>query len=224
MKGKNQMKPNEKALKILENTPIGQTKFQLKYFVIGDQAHLMHQIRQVALEIEVREASLNKMNYNAEKRKLKLTLKKEKLEKDKNRLSKTEIKLRKLNIKREEWKVQNQEKTLTGLKKEIGCLYDILEELTKDVNLDELLEKFDEFDEKYWVKRLAKQAAIDVATAGRITAGNLGAIELLPKELQTAALKETVRLFHESANNIQRELASCQFGQNSSQLGYDLKE
>ncbi len=204
---------HEKVVKVLEKTPLGQTKFQIRHFVVGEPAHLMHQIRQVVMEIDVREASLHKFKYEAEKRTLQLQLKKETLEKEQANLSETEIQLRQLEIKHEQWKIASQERTLTGHQRDLKYLYDILEELTEDVDVDNMLDHFDELDEEYWVKRLAKQAAVDMATTGRISAGNLAAIELMPQNLQVEALKEAVYLSHQSTQRIQKEIQTQQSSQ-----------
>ncbi len=217
---------NEKVKRVLDKVHQGQTKFQIRHFVLGDQAHLMHQIRQAVMEIEVRADSLATTRFEIEKLKLKKQIKIEKLDKQRESLTETEIKLKELEISQDDWKIESAKKGLKGNENELGYLYGFFEELTEGVDLEDMMSRFDELDEAYWVKRMAKQASIDMATAGGITAGNLAAIELMPGGLQSEVLKETVRLFHESANKIQQQIQARHEDhvQAQQKLDYDLKE
>jgi len=195
---------NEVAL-LLENMPIGMTKFQLKHFVVGDQPTLLHQLRQVVNEIDVRESSFHKFTYKVKKKSLELDILREKLRGEENRSS-LEIQLSELEFDHESWKLSSSERTLKGSRQELGYLYEILEDLTDGVDVNELLDNFDRYDEIYWTKRLGKQAAVDMATGGRISAGNLAAIELMPEELKQQSLLETMRLANEYTENIQSQI------------------
>ncbi|MEE8058336.1 MAG: hypothetical protein V3T17_10940 [Pseudomonadales bacterium] len=193
-------------LKILNKIPIGMTRFQLKHFVIGDQNTHVHRIRQVVNEIDVREVNAHKSDYKAKKAKLALALLEETLARDKDTLSAIEIELRELEIENDRWKLISLARTRRNSQTELSYLYDILQELIVDVDVDELLDNFDHYDEVYWSRRLGKQAAVDMATQGRISAGNLAAIELMPEGLKQKTLLETVSLANDYSGDIQRQI------------------
>lgn len=198
----------EKVQKILDRMPTGMTKFQMRHFVIKDQPGILHQIRQVVNEIDVREATHRKFSYKLEKQKLEIEIAQEKLNKEKESLSEKEIRLKQMDLDHETWKLSALQRSVTGCRRELDYLYELMEELTQDVDVDHLLDNFDEYDEKYWVARLGKQGGVDMSTVGRISAGNLSAIELLPDELKQQSLMVAVNRATQHNDNMQDVIQS----------------
>ena len=198
-----------KVIELLERMPLGMTKFQLRQFVIGDQPLLLHQIRQAANEIDVREMTYHKYAYKLKRSSLELEIKQEALEAERPELGPKQIELRELEIEHETWKLASLRRSVESVEGEMQHLFELLDELLHGVDVDHLLEHFDEYDRLYWAKRLGKQAAVDMASSGRVTAGNLSALQLLPEELREDAIAETVSLAGEINERIQRQLSAA---------------
>ncbi len=198
-----------KVIELLERMPLGMTKFQLRQFVIGDQPLLLHQIRQAANEIDVREMTYHKYAYKLKRSQLELEIKQDALDTERSELGPKQIELRELEIEHETWKLASLRRSVASVEGEMQHLFELLEELLHGVDVDHLLENFDEYDRLYWSKRLGKQAAVDMASSGRVTAGNLSALQLLPEELREDAIAETVSLAGEINERIQRQLSAA---------------
>jgi len=86
--------------------------------------------------------------------------------------------------------------------------------LTKKIagDNDELLDKamgYDHEEErKYWVTRMAKQAAMDMVSYGRIGSGNMDSIAMMPEEDQIEALATTIQ-YNERLQNGLAQIAGA---------------
>jgi len=148
-----------------------------------------HTIRKLDLEIEVLELRSKRSDDEIEKRLIEIEL----LEKSKQN-KQNKRRLKQLYIEREQFVELIQEflekpeiKTPDG-----RSLLDIFETPEEE-----------EYEKQYWSVRLARQAAMDISSYGKISHGNLDAICQLPPEMQnqTLALAHEVSLKIESAND-----------------------
>jgi hypothetical protein len=77
---------------------------------------------------------------------------------------------------------------------------------------DELLDKAMTYDHeeerKYWVTRMAKQAAMDMVSYGRIGSGNMDSIAMMPEEDQIEALATTIQ-YNERLQNGLAQIAGA---------------
>lgn len=90
----------------------------------------------------------------------------------------------------------------------------ILEEVAKDFeaangSFDSLTAAVEESEEEYWVKRLAKLAAIDILTIGKVQPEHMAHMAALNDEAFSACVKSTTVLaktLNESVQQIEAEL------------------
>ena len=71
-------------------------------------------------------------------------------------------------------------------------LLKMLEVASDLVDLDNIQEVIDADERDYWVKRLSKQAALDMLTTGVVGSGNMDAIISMPEEEQIKCLAAAV--------------------------------
>ena len=81
--------------------------------------------------------------------------------------------------------------TLDRTVAETSFLENILSEFRKEHDVQLLVEKQDEYEHEYWIKRLATQSALELLTAGRIGVGNMEALMQMGSENFRKALVET---------------------------------
>ena len=91
----------------------------------------------------------------------------------------------------------------------------ILEEIYKDFSaehdVDALLADIDSSEEEYWVHRLAKLAAIDILTIGKVQPEHMNYMASLSDDAFEASVKSAVALaksLNESVREIEAELGS----------------
>jgi hypothetical protein len=65
-----------------------------------------------------------------------------------------------------------------------------------------------EEERKYWVTRMAKQAAMDMVSYGRIGSGNMDSIAMMPEEDQIEALATTIQ-YNERLQNGLAQIAGA---------------
>jgi hypothetical protein len=82
------------------------------------------------------------------------------------------------------------EKKLKIVKEEIDNFCEIIKTLVPDMpSLESFKEQNPELEREYWVTRMAKQAAMDLLTIGRISQGNMDSIVMMPLSDQEETVK-----------------------------------
>jgi hypothetical protein len=98
---------------------------------------------------------------------------------------------------------------------DLPVLEAIYADFTKEHNVTELLENIEAQEEEYWVKRLARLAAIDILTIGKVQPEHMNYMASLSDEAFAACVKTATTLAKELNESV-REIES--------QLGSDLVE
>lgn len=159
--------------------------FELRYFVIGKHEDRVQQYKQAVIEMEakynaLRESYFKKAETQIDREELSEKLDAETSDHERRRL---EIKLARLDFEEK----QGDQAMLGGVK-EILDFLTIIEGEYADL-LDMTEEQLLLTEGEYWKTRFAKQVHIDLMTVGKITAGNLCALEQMPKDTQREVLK-----------------------------------
>lgn len=184
----------EEEKKILElslNKSFVNPKFKMKYFVTDAQLTPYHKLRQLFLELKSMEESIENIEFLIKRLPKEIEILNLRLERTNDDLEKAQIELKVLEIERD----FNQAKRRVSQNYiERHQYLDLIHEfLISDENKTpdgrSLLEVFntpleDEYESLYWTIRLAKQAAMDILSFGKIMSGNLDAIVNLPQEQQ----------------------------------------
>ena len=167
------------------------SEFQIKHFVIGSQHNPFRQFKQILLELEVRTTNLEQMSLDMEKNRLERDLAEEKMSLETSPAQKAlyQHEIKKLDVGHE-----NGLRSMERTKSEMVFLESILEEFRKEYDVAALVDKQDEYEHEYWIKRLATQSALELLTVGRIGVGNMEALMQMGSDNFRKALVETTRI------------------------------
>jgi hypothetical protein len=181
---------------LVEVLPRGMSDFQMKQFVVASQLTPIKQLQQVTMEAESREENLRKTEYEDKKNQLKIDILKKKRERETDPLYQMEIDL---EIHSLEEKIYLSVKEVKRLRNELETFYEILEYFNENYDIGEMLSMKDTLEIDYWVKRLGRQAGLDIVSTGRISTGNLQAMLDLPEEIFHVTLQEALKITNEMA-------------------------
>ena len=167
-------------------------KFKLKYFVGGSLITPFHKLKQLFLELKIRQDSFLHIEWEIARKKMEELVEKEKLANSTNDIEKQYIEIDLLNIVKDRKK---HEEAQVGALKEKDAILELIRELcegpqgtlpdgTKLMDVFGNKELEEELERQHWVTRLAKQASMEMLAYGRIGTGNMDAIAMLdPKEI-----------------------------------------
>jgi hypothetical protein len=181
---------------LVEALPRGMSDFQMKQFVINAQLTPVKQLQQVVMEAEVREENLRKAEYEDKKNQLKIEILQKKRERESDPLYQMEIDL---EIHQLEEKIYLNVKEVKRIKNELVTFYEVLQYFNDNFDIGEMLSMKDTLEIDYWVKRLGRQAGLDIVSTGRISTGNLQAMLDLPEEIFHVTLQEALKITNEMA-------------------------
>jgi len=187
------------ATDIMENVEKGMSDFQIKNFVVNAQLTPLKQLQQAAMEAQVREDNLKRSEHEIKKVELKIRVLELARSKSEDDLEQAQIDLD-LHLARE--KVINVKKELVRITRELKSFQDVLDFFNENYDIEKMIEMKDTLDIDYWVKRLSKQAAMDIISTGRIQSGNLSAMLDMPEEIFQICVKETYALTNRLAKVI----------------------
>ena len=167
-------------------------KFKLKYFVGGSLITPFHKLKQLFLELKIRQDSYLHIQWEIKRKELEEMVEKEKLAQSTNNIEKQYIEIDLLNIKKDK---KRHDDALVVALREKDAILDLIRELcdgpqgtlpngTKLIDVFGNRELEEELERQHWVTRLAKQASMEMLAYGRIGTGNMDAIAMLdPKEI-----------------------------------------
>lgn len=169
----------------------GMSDFQSRYFVVNSHVTDYKRVKQAFLEIETRIGAKKQMERNIKKCLAELRIKQRDLDNEKDELYRELILI---DIDQLEYDKSVYEKKLKVCQEELDIFCNIVKEIVPDAETLKSFTKNDEDQEKiYWITRMAKQAALDLFSTGRIGQGNLDSIAMMSLEDQhqtiTTALK-----------------------------------
>jgi hypothetical protein len=184
---------------IMESMKKGMSDFQIKNFVVNAQLTPIKQLHQAAMEAEVREENIRQGDFEIKKNELKVRIINAKQVKETDELALAELELELLVCNK---KIAATKKEQIRMQHELKSFYDVIDFFNQNYDIDAMLEMQDTLEIDYWVKRLAKQAALDLISSGRINNGNLSAMLDMPDEIFQICLKETYALTSQLAKSV----------------------
>ena len=163
-------------------------KFKLKYFVGGSLITPFHKLKQLFLELKIRQDSYLHIQWEIKRKELEEMVEKEKLAQSTNDIEKQYIEIDLLNIKKDK---KRHDDALVVALREKDAILDLIRELcdgpqgtlpngTKLIDVFGNRELEEELERQHWVTRLAKQASMEMLAYGKIGTGNMDAIAMLP--------------------------------------------
>jgi len=186
---------NDLDKKILEgalNLNSGQSKYQSEQFVANSQLTPYRMIKQCLLELEARHHSYFNITNKLKRKKIEVKIAKRKISETTDNLEKELILV---DIEDMEHDIDIWTKKIKQAEEEIEIYLNMVKKIADNNN--ELLEKSFTYDHeeerKYWITRIAKQAAMDMIAYGRIGSGNMDSIAMMPEDDQVMALATTIQ-------------------------------
>lgn len=185
----------------------GQTRYQNQNFVCGSQITPFKRVQQAFLELQMRDNSRVELEYRLKKNtvQIKQLERALKLEQDDLEKEMIAIELEKAHYDRSIW-----EQKYRLIKKEVEHF---VEELEKDIDpelgAEYYLKNHEDEDRKYWISRMAKQAAVDIISFGNIGSGNMDSIMNMEPEDQIQVLSGAVHhssLLRAGIGNMQKQM------------------
>jgi hypothetical protein len=165
-------------------------EFKLKHFVGQSMVTPYHQLKQLFLELRIRQDSYLHIEWEIERKNLEQLVEEQKLKNSKNEIEKKYIEIDLLNIKKD---LKRHEDALVSANKEKNRILKIIKDLlnspaavlpdgTKIMDVfgnEELEEKL---ERQHWITKLAKQASMEMLAYGKIGTGNMDAIAMMSPE------------------------------------------
>jgi len=174
------------------NLNSGQSRYQSEQFVANSQLTPYRMIKQCLLELETRHHSWFTVKNKLARKKVEIQIAQRDIDHSDDELTN---KIITIDIEDMKHDVKVWERKITQAEEEIMQYLEMVKTIAKD---DEtIIEKamgYDHEEErKYWIARMAKQAAMDMVSYGRIGSGNMDSIAMMPEEDQVMALATTLQ-------------------------------
>lgn len=190
-----QLKLDDKEMKIVIgalNMSSNQSEYQNKFFVTASQLTPYRMLKQCMLEIESRHHSWYSIKNKHKRKLVEIAMAKRDLQTMEDPLVRQLVEI---DIDDMENDCRIWERKLLQAEDEIRGFINQVKEIAGDN--DELLDKAFKYDaeeeRQYWITRMAKQAAMDMISYGRIGSGNMDSIAMMPEEDQILALATTLQ-------------------------------
>ena len=171
------------------HTNMSMTAYQCENFVAkGAGITPWRMVRQAFLELESRYHSYQDIKTSLRKAEL---IRKKWLRDQAEAVDEIAKEMLQVDIEKNDYDITIWKRKLLQAEREINAFMDIVKKYADDEkDLQYYAEENPEEERKYWIARMAKQAATDVISYGRIGAGNMDSITQMPEEdqLQTISL------------------------------------
>ncbi len=165
--------------------------FQSRYFVVNSQVTDYRRVRQALLEIETRIAAKKQMERSIKRTLIEKQIKKRDYDHERDHLGRELILV---DIEQLDYDLSVYEKKFKVCVEEIEVFTNIVKSIVPDIEtLKEFSKVNEEEEKKYWITRMAKQAATDMFATGRIGQGNLDSIAMMPVEDQQETIKGALK-------------------------------
>ena len=167
-------------------------KFKLKYFVGQSQITPFHHLKQLMLELRIRQDSFLHIEWEIKRKELEELVEREKLANATDEREKKYIEIDLMQIVKDKKRhTEAQEGALREKDRILECIREIcngpqctLPDGTKLMDVFGNKELEEELERQHWVTRLAKQASMEMLAYGKIGTGNMDAIAMMaPKEI-----------------------------------------
>jgi len=167
---------------------LGMSDFQSRYFVVNSQVTDYRRVRQALIEIDTRIGMQKQIERNRKKR----IIEKQMIQRDiDNELDELKKQLLQIDLEQADWDIHMYDKKEKMCQNELNNFVKVVNDLVPDIEILKTYKEHNEGEERrYWITRMAKQAAMDLNTIGRISQGNMDSILMMPLD----DVKETLNL------------------------------
>lgn len=158
---------------------LGMSDFQSRYFVVNSQVTDYRRVRQAMIEIDTRIGMQKQIERERKKRVIQRAMIERDIQNEQDDLQKQ---LLQVDLEQADWDISMYDKKQKMCQSEIDKFVKMVRDMVGDDIAD--LQKYAEHNEleerNYWITRMAKQAAMDINTIGRISQGNMDSILMMP--------------------------------------------
>ena len=157
---------------------LGMSDFQSRYFVVNSQVTDYRRVRQAMIEIDTRIGMLKQIQRERKK----CTIKRQILIRDiSNEADDLKKQLLQVDVEQADWDIFMYDKKERMCQDEISKFVQMIKDMVPDIEKLKSFAEHNESEERnYWITRMAKQAAMDLNTIGRISQGNMDSILMMP--------------------------------------------
>lgn len=179
----------------------GMSKTQMDNFIFAMQITSHRVARQFLNELNVRYNSMEMNKLDMEELQAEREIL---LEKAGEAKTPGEKKLAEVKIKKKDHDIRVLDSKIRVVNKEVEHIVKSLNDYETIVGVKVTeVDIHDENEErKYWVKRLSKQAGLDLLTSGRISTGNMEAVMALPTQERNEVLQNSLAISHAVKNEL----------------------
>jgi hypothetical protein len=199
---------------------LGMSDFQSRYFVVNSQVTNYRRVRQAMIEIDTRIGMKKQIERNRQKRIIERQMILRDIEKESDELKKQ---LLEIDVQQADWDIHMYDKKERMCQNEMDNFLNMIKDAVPDMESLNKYKDHNEAEEKnYWVTRMAKQAAMDINTIGRISQGNMDSILMMPLEDATETITLAIKYNHTLARGIDAigQQAVSQLEMSSTGLSY----
>jgi hypothetical protein len=185
------MDSNEIYTLVEQNGSPSMSDFQGRYFVVNSQVTNHRRVQQALIEIETRIAAKKQVERNMKRTSVEKKIKERELAYEKDELVKELILL---DIDQLNYDLSVYEKKLIACLNELEMFSNVVKDIAPDMEtLKAFCQPNEEEEQQYWITRMAKQAAMDLISTGRIGQGNLDSIAMMPLGDQQETIKAALK-------------------------------
>jgi hypothetical protein len=181
---------NEEIINFVDQweNSLGMSDFQSRHFVVNSQVTDYRRVRQALVEIDTRIGMKKQIERNRKKRIIEKQIIERSIAEESDPLKEQ---LLQVDLEQAVWDIHMYDKKERMCENELNNFIKMIKDIVPNI---EELKKYNEHDEvrerEYWVTRMAKQAAMDLNTIGRISQGNMDSILMMP----LGDVKQTLQL------------------------------
>jgi hypothetical protein len=157
---------------------LGMSDFQSRHFVVNSQVTEYRRVRQALIEIDTRIGMKKQIERNRQKRIIERQIILRDIENETDDLKKQ---LLQVDLQQADWDIHMYDKKERMCQNELNNFMQMVKDSVGSIENLEKYRNHNELEEKnYWITRMAKQAAMDLNTIGRISQGNMDSILMMP--------------------------------------------
>jgi hypothetical protein len=170
---------------------MGMTEYQCQQFVANSQLTPYKMVRQALLELETRYHAYTEIRNSLRKNEIYRKQLARQIEATQDDLEKQ---LLQIDLEKMDYDITIYQRKFLQSEVEIKAFLEVVKKHAKnDEELAPYLLLNEEEEQKYWVARMGKQAALDIIAFGRIGSGNMDSISMMPSQDQLNTLQLAVQ-------------------------------
>ena len=169
----------------------GMSEFQCRHFVANSQITPWRSVRQCMMELETRYHAYVEIQTSLRKAEV---LKKKLFRNYESSQDDLDKELIKIDMDKNDYDITIWKRKYKQSYNEMNIFLNLIKEhISTEEDLDGLMKCDEQEEQRYWIARLGKQAAMDIVSYGRISTGNMDSIAMLTEVDQISTLQVAIK-------------------------------